>query len=67
MAAFVIIVLFFVVYFTLSAFESLGPALTMDEFAWTKKQAVLYNNIIWFGLAIISILTYIVIKLIAKK
>ena len=67
MAALVVIIIFFVTFFVLSAFESLGVPLTMDEFAWTKKQAVLYNNVILLGLSIISILTYIVVKFIAKK
>jgi hypothetical protein len=50
-----------------SAFESLGPALTMDEFAWTKKQAVFYSNILWLGVSITSILAFIVVKFITKK
>ena len=67
MAALLLIFLFFGTYIVFSAFESLGSALTMDEFAWTKKQAVLYNNVLCLGLSIISILTYIVVKFIAKK
>jgi len=38
----------------------------MDEFAWTKKQAVLYNDIFFVGLAVIAILTFLTVKFITK-
>lgn len=39
----------------------------MDEFAWTKKQALVYNNICFAVLAVIAITTFIAIKFITKK
>ena len=67
LAGVVAIFLFFVTLFVFSVFETLGSPLSMDEFAWTKKQAVLYNNLFYVGLSVISILAYIVVKFIAKK
>ena len=67
LAAVVAIFLFFIALFMFSVFETLGSPLSMDEFAWTKKQAVLYNNIFYVGLSVISILAYILVKFIAKK
>lgn len=67
LACVVAIFLFYVALFAFSVFETLGSPLSMDEFAWTKKQAVLYNNLCYVGLSVISILAYIVAKFIAKK
>ena len=39
---------------------------SMDEFAWNREQAVLYNNIIFGFLAILAIVSYIVIGVIVK-
>ena len=66
-AAAVNIFLFFITLFVFSVFETLGSPLSMDEFAWNKKQAVLYNNLLYVGLSVISILAYIVVKILAKK
>lgn len=38
----------------------------MDEFAWSKEQAVLYNNIFYAGLAVIAILSFVFVKIITK-
>ena len=38
----------------------------MDEFAWSKHQAVLYNNICYAGLAVIAIGSFVVVKIITK-
>jgi len=45
---------------------SIATPLSMDEFAWTKKQAVLYNDIFFVGLAVIAILTFLTVKFITK-
>ena len=50
-----------------AVFETLGSPLSMDEFAWTKKQAVLYNNLFYVGLAFLAVLTFIVVKFVTKK
>jgi hypothetical protein len=39
----------------------------MDEFAWTKKQAVLYVSLFFAGLSVITITTLILVKIITKK
>jgi len=66
LAALVAIVLFFVILFVFSVFETIATPLSMDEFAWTKKQAVLYNDIFFVGLAVIAILTFLTVKFITK-
>lgn len=44
----------------------IATPLSMDEFAWSKKQAVLYNNAFFAGLAVIAVATFIVVKFISK-
>jgi len=44
----------------------IGTPLTMDEFAWSKEQAVLYNNIFYAGLAVIAILSFVLVKIVTK-
>ena len=39
----------------------------MDEFAWTKKQTVLYNNIFFSALSVLTIITLISVNYITKK
>lgn len=34
----------------------------MDEFAWTRTQAVLYNSICYAGLAVIAIISFVAVK-----
>lgn len=41
--------------------------LTMDEFAWTKKQAVLYVNLFFAGLSFLTISTLFAVKYITRK
>lgn len=67
LSAFICVYLFFIVLFVFAVFETLGSPLTMDEFAWTKKQAVLYNNMFYAGLAALAIVTFMLVKLISKK
>ena len=66
-AATVCIFLFFVILFVFAVFETLGSPLTMDEFAWTKKEVVLYNNLFYVGLAFLAVFTFIAVKFITKK
>ena len=67
LAALVCVYLFFIILFVFAVFETLGSPLTMDEFAWTKKEAVLYNNIFYAGLAVLAIVTFLLVKFITKK
>ncbi len=46
---------------------SIALPLTMDEFAWSNKQAVLYNNIFFAGLAVVAIATFVVVKLVSRR
>lgn len=38
----------------------------MDEFAWQKQEAILYNNAFFAGLAILAIVTFVTIKFVTK-
>ena len=67
LAAFVCLFLFFIILFVFAVIETLGSPLSMDEFAWTKKEAVLYNNVVYALLAIVAVLTFIAVKFITKK
>ncbi len=40
--------------------------MSMDEFAWGKQQAILYNNGFFAGLAVLAIATYVMIRFITK-
>ena len=46
---------------------SIGTPLTMDEFGWTRTQAVLYNSICYAGLAVIAILSFVAVKLLTIR
>ena len=41
--------------------------LTMDEFAWTQSEAVLYNNLFFAGLSVLTIITVFSVKYITKR
>ena len=38
----------------------------MDEFAWSRTQAVLYNNLFYAGLAVIAIASFVTAKILTK-
>ncbi|XP_061109262.1 major facilitator superfamily domain-containing protein 8 isoform X2 [Conger conger] len=59
-------ILFFVVLFIFAVFETISTPLSMDMFAWTRRQAVLYNGIILACIGFESILVFLVVKLISK-
>ena len=40
--------------------------LSMDEFAWTRKEALLYNDLFFGGLAGLAIVTFISVKFLSK-
>lgn len=53
----------FVVFFVFTVYETIVSPLSLDEFAWSKNNAVLYNNIMFAVMAIISVSTFIGIKI----
>ncbi|KAM9335261.1 major facilitator superfamily domain-containing protein 8 [Symphorus nematophorus] len=60
-------VLFFIVMFIFAVFETIATPLSMDMFAWTRKEAVLYNGIIICCIGFESILVFIVVKVASKR
>lgn len=60
-------VLFFIVMFIFAVFETIATPLTMDMFAWTRKEAVLYNGIIICCIGFESILVFLVVKMASKR
>lgn len=59
--------LFFVVMFIFAIFETIVTPMTMDMFAWTRKEAVLYNGIIICCIGFESILVFFVVKLASQR
>ena len=53
-------------WYSACSLQRIGTPLTMDEFAWSKEQAVLYNNIFYAGLAVIAILSFVLVKIVTK-
>ena len=47
--------------------HSIATPLVMDEFAWSRKQAVLYNNAFFAALAVVAIASFFAVKYISKK
>ncbi|XP_026155207.1 major facilitator superfamily domain-containing protein 8 [Mastacembelus armatus] len=60
-------VLFFIVMFIFAVFETIATPLSMDMFAWTRKEAVLYNGIIICCIGFESILVFLVVKVASKR
>ncbi|KAJ0055539.1 hypothetical protein NL108_005370, partial [Boleophthalmus pectinirostris] len=60
-------VLFFIVMFIFAIFETIATPLSMDMFAWTRKEAVLYNGIILCCIGFESILVFLVVKLVSQR
>uniref|UniRef100_A0A5G2QXF2 Major facilitator superfamily domain containing 8 n=1 Tax=Sus scrofa TaxID=9823 RepID=A0A5G2QXF2_PIG len=59
-------VLFFVVLFIFALFETIVTPLTMDMYAWTREQAVLYDGIILAALGVEAVIIFMGIKLVSK-
>lgn len=59
--------LFFIVMFIFAIFETISTPLSMDMFAWTRKEAVLYNGIIICCIGFESILVFLVVKLASQR
>lgn len=60
-------VLFFIVMFIFAVFETIATPLSMDMFAWTRKEAVLYNGIIICGIGFESILVFLLVKVASQR
>ncbi|KAL3880090.1 hypothetical protein ACJMK2_032359, partial [Sinanodonta woodiana] len=61
------IFLFFVVLFVFAVFETITTPLSMHMYAWTKKEATLYNGIMLGVAGIISIAVFTVIRLLSQR
>ncbi|KAJ8262492.1 hypothetical protein GJAV_G00167070 [Gymnothorax javanicus] len=60
-------ILFFIVLFIFAVYETISTPLSMDMFAWTRKQAVLYNGIILACIGFESILVFLMVKVISQR
>ncbi|XP_008068696.2 major facilitator superfamily domain-containing protein 8, partial [Carlito syrichta] len=60
-------VLFFVVLFIFALFETIITPLTMDMYAWTQEQAVLYGGIILAALGAEAVAVLLGVKILSKK
>ncbi|KAM8881856.1 major facilitator superfamily domain-containing protein 8 isoform 1-T1 [Synchiropus picturatus] len=60
-------VLFFAVMFIFAVFETIATPLSMDMFAWTRKDAVFYNGIIICCIGFESILVFLVVKVASQR
>ncbi|KAB5555842.1 hypothetical protein PHYPO_G00038810 [Pangasianodon hypophthalmus] len=60
-------ILFFVILFIFAVFETISTPLSMDMFAWTRKEAVLYNGIILAAIGFESIIVFLVVKVISLR
>ncbi|XP_076145315.1 major facilitator superfamily domain-containing protein 8 isoform X1 [Alosa pseudoharengus] len=60
-------VLFFIILFIFAVFETISTPLSMDMFAWTRRQAVLYNGIILACIGFESILVFLAVKVISQR
>lgn len=60
-------IVFFVVLFIFAVYETILTPLTMDMYAWTQEQAVLYNGIILVAFGVEAVLVFMGVKLLSKK
>ncbi|XP_056298982.1 major facilitator superfamily domain-containing protein 8 [Pseudoliparis swirei] len=60
-------VLFFIIMFFFAVFETIATPLSMDMFAWTRREAVLYNGIIICCIGLESILVFLVVKVASQR
>ncbi|XP_034356079.1 major facilitator superfamily domain-containing protein 8 isoform X3 [Arvicanthis niloticus] len=60
-------IVFFVVLFIFAVYETILTPLTMDMYAWTQEQAVLYDGIILIAFGVEAVLVFMGVKLLSKK
>lgn len=58
---------FFVLVFNFVLLETLGTSLTMDQFAWTKAEALYYMGILMSVGAVVACVTFVVIGPLCKR
>ncbi|XP_065836292.1 major facilitator superfamily domain-containing protein 8-like [Oscarella lobularis] len=61
------IILFFVVMFVFTVFETIASPLLMDEYAWTRKEATLYVGILFAISGIQAIVVFLIVKPLARR
>ncbi|XP_012272261.1 major facilitator superfamily domain-containing protein 8 [Orussus abietinus] len=62
LASWTLICAFFVMVFNFVLLETLGTSLTMDQFAWSKKEALYYMGLLMSIGAIVACITFVMIK-----
>uniref|UniRef100_A0A6M2DTX9 Putative transporter/transmembrane protein n=1 Tax=Xenopsylla cheopis TaxID=163159 RepID=A0A6M2DTX9_XENCH len=65
-AAWSLIAAFFVLVFNFVLLETLGTSLTMDQFAWTKSQALYYMGVVMSVGAVVACVTFAAIGPLCK-
>ncbi|XP_051522433.1 major facilitator superfamily domain-containing protein 8 isoform X3 [Myxocyprinus asiaticus] len=60
-------ILFFIILFIFAVFETICTPLSMDMFAWTRKDAVLYNGIVLTAIGFNSIIVFLVVKVVSAR
>ncbi|XP_071950391.1 major facilitator superfamily domain-containing protein 8-like [Antedon mediterranea] len=60
-------IIYFIVLFVFSMYETIGTPMTMDMYAWSRPHAVLYNGIIGAVSAVISVSIFALVKPLSKK
>lgn len=67
LSAWTLIVAFFVLVFNFMLLETLGTSLTMDQFAWTKAEALYYMGILMSVGAVIACICFAAINPLSKR
>ncbi|KAG7199231.1 hypothetical protein KM043_018100 [Ampulex compressa] len=67
LASWTLICAFFVLVFNFVLLETLGTSLTMDQFAWTKKEALYYMGLLMSIGAVIACITFTMIGPLCKR
>ncbi|XP_011135204.1 major facilitator superfamily domain-containing protein 8 [Harpegnathos saltator] len=67
LASWTLICAFFVLVFNFVLLETLGTSLTMDQFAWTKQEAMYYMGILMSVGAIVACITFAMIGPLCKR
>lgn len=61
MSSWTLIAAFFVLVFNFVLLETLATSLTMDQFAWSKKQALEYMGLLMSAGAVVACVTFALI------
>lgn len=60
-------ILFFLIMFIFAVFETIATPLSMHMFAWSRKEAVLYNGVILSCIGFESIAVFLLVKVVAQR